>query len=118
MSKILRAGDHELIQAYLDGVKIEFLDKNDEWKEILPYEDKYDIFRISNTDHLFRIKKKEFQYNFFGFIPPHLESDMDDCIRDIKEQMKSGGFDRQEELIKQVAFHFYHIGGEDANPCN
>jgi hypothetical protein len=118
MSKYLKAGDHELIRAYLDGQKIEFLDKNDQWKDVLPYEDKYDIFRISGSDHLFRIKKKEFKYNFFGFIPPNLEIDMDECIRDIKEQMHPGDFDRQDELIKQVAFHFYHIGGEDANPCN
>jgi hypothetical protein len=118
MSKILRAGDHELIRAYLDGAKIEFLDKNDEWKEVLPYEDKYDIFRISGTEHLFRIKKQGFKYLFFGFIPPHLELDIEDCIKDIKAQMKECGSDNQDELIKQVAFHFYHIGGEDANPCN
>jgi len=118
MNKLLKANDHELIRSYLDGKEIEFLNDSGIWKTIPAYENKYDIFRITG-DHIFRIKET-YEYLIFDDIPATIEKEVEQCIVDIDEQLSKRGklTYSEDELIKQVAFHFYHKGAEDSNPCN
>jgi hypothetical protein len=52
-------GNPELMSKYLLGIPIQFQDNNQNWINVVPYTEPEDIYRVSNTEYLHRIKPKD-----------------------------------------------------------
>jgi hypothetical protein len=109
MKSIFNGIGFELVNAYLNGKPVEYFDsKSESWKKIPPYQSKEDIYRITNNEYIFRIEEPKPQ------IPDHF---VEQILQKYNELCSIKGITTN-EVISQLGWHFYVLGGEDSNPCN